>query len=192
MSARAYEQVTDRIVAMLEAGTVPWRKPWSGGSAAAPRSLRSGKSYRGINRVVLSCAGYDRPEWTTYKQAKARGGHVRKGEKGWPCVFWKWLEKEDPETGKTKRFPMLRVYTVFNVDQCEGLSLPAWEPKVPAHPFEPIEAAGAIWDGYVGRPPLSHGGGRAFYVQAEDRIQIPKPERFASPAEYYSTLFHEA
>ncbi len=135
MSARAYERITERIVGMLEEGTVPWRKPWRGGTTGTPRSLRSGKPYRGINRVLFSCAGYDRPEWATYKQAKARGGHVRKGEKGWPCVFWKWLEKEDRDTGKTRRFPMLRVYTVFNVGQCDGLELPELEPRTPAKPF---------------------------------------------------------
>ncbi len=192
MTARAYEQITERIVGMLEAGTVPWRKPWRGGVTASPRSLRSGKPYRGINRVLFSCAGYDRPEWTTYKQAKQRGAHVRKGEKGWPCIFWKWLEKEDRETGERKRFPMLRVYTVFNVEQCDGLELPEPEPKAAAKPFEAIEAAEAIWTCYPARPALTHNGGRAFYMPTVDRITLPKPERFNSAAEYYSTLFHEA
>ncbi len=191
MSAHAYERITERIVGMLEAGTVPWRKPWSGGTTAAPRSLRSGKPYRGINRVLFSCAGYDRPEWATYKQAKARGGHVRKGEKGWPCVFWKWLEKEDRETGERKRFPMLRVYVVFNVEQCDGLELPELEPKIPAKPFEAIEAAQALWTCYPARPAFTHAGGRAFYQPTVDRITLPKPERFGSSEEYYSTLFHE-
>ena len=71
MSARAYERITDRIVSLLDEGTVPWRRPWTGGRRVGPKSLRSGKAYRGVNRVLLGCAGYDRPEWTTYKQAKA-------------------------------------------------------------------------------------------------------------------------
>src|SRR4029077_507999 len=76
-----YQIVTDRVISLLEAGTVPWRKPWAGGDYQFPRNLASGKAYRGVNVWLLSCAGYGSPYWVSYKQAKERGGNVRKGEK---------------------------------------------------------------------------------------------------------------
>ena len=77
MANAVYALVTDRIVAMLEAGTVPWRKPWTSPEAGPPRSLGSGRPYRGINVFLLGVAGYASPYWLTYRQAQERGGHVR-------------------------------------------------------------------------------------------------------------------
>ncbi len=81
-----YDVITDRIVAQLEAGTVPWRKPWNG-QAGMPKNLVSGKEYRGINVFLLHCLGYESPYFVTFKQAKKLDGHVRKGERGCPVVF---------------------------------------------------------------------------------------------------------
>ena len=91
-----YEVITDRILKLLEQGTVPWHRPW-GGDQHHPRNLTSGKKYRGVNVFLLSSAGYDSPYWLTFKQAKSREGTVRKGQRGYPCVFWNWLEREDPK-----------------------------------------------------------------------------------------------
>src|SRR3989304_4631952 len=99
--ADVYQIITDRIISQLEAGTVPWHKPWQAGPHGWPKNLVSKKTYRGVNVFLLSCTPYQVPYWVTFKQAKDFGGHVRKGEKSTPVVFWKWYEKGaiDPETG---------------------------------------------------------------------------------------------
>jgi antirestriction protein ArdC len=180
--SKAYALITDKVLEALEAGTVPWRKPWAG----EPTSLQTGKTYRGINYLLLGCAPYGSPFWATYKQAQKRGGQVRKGEKSWPAVFWKWLEKE--EDGKKRRFPLLRFYRVFNSEQCDGLTLP----EMPAATGEnaPIEAAEIIWANMPQRPALE-GSSRASYSPSADRIGMPLPEVFNSREAYYGTLFHE-
>ena len=98
--SKVYEIVTERILALLERGTVPWHRPWAGGGL--PMNYR-GTEYRGVNPFILAAQGYASPYWLTYKQSKSAGGHVRKGEKSTPVIFWKWLEKKDAETGEEKR-----------------------------------------------------------------------------------------
>ena len=122
-----YQIVTDRIAALLSAGVVPWRKGWT--TTGVPRNLVSGKAYRGINIWLLSSAGFTSPYWLTYKQAQERGGNVRKGEKGTVAIFWKLFQRKDagsnqPTTGQEagRMLPFLRYYTVFNVEQCDGLT----------------------------------------------------------------------
>jgi antirestriction protein ArdC len=122
-----YEQITERIVAMLEKGTVPWRKPWKV-QTGLPRNLISKKPYRGINAFLLHAMHYESPYWLTFRQALELGGNVRKGEKACPVVFWKQLEVEDRESGEKEKVPLARFYYVFNVAQCDGLkNLPAPE-----------------------------------------------------------------
>lgn len=130
---RIYQLITDRILELLDKGVVPWRKPWSGGQDGVPRNLVSGRPYRGINAFLLSCFGGS-PWWVTFKQAGSLGGHVRKGAKGMPVIFWKQVQIEDPkekdERGRPRKktVPMLRQYTVFNLEQCEGIPAPAAAP----------------------------------------------------------------
>src|SRR4051812_12067788 len=102
-----YQIVTDRVIELLEKGTVPWHKAWATGEQF-PINLVSGKKYRGINVWLLSAAGYGSPYWVSYKQAQDLGGSVRKGEKSTLAVFWKRIEKEDKETGETKIVRLLR------------------------------------------------------------------------------------
>ena len=188
-----YDMVTDRIIALLEQGVVPWRKTWAGGDAGGlPVNLVSRKPYRGVNVFLLACAAYGSPYWLTFNQAKARGGCVRKGEKGMPVIFWKWLEgKEDPETGKKGRIPLLRYYTVFNAEQCDGLKLPepAEQPEERQH--TPLEAAEAIMAGMPNAPEIRFGASQPAYSPLLDQILMPEASRFESGEEYYSTLFHE-
>ena len=123
--ADAYQQVTDRIIAALEAGTVPWRKPWRKGSW--PRSMSTSKRYAGINVMLLAWADQCSSWWGTYRQIQELGGQVRKGEKSELVTFWKELEVADADkaarTGKpeTRRIPMLRIFRVFNAAQADGL-----------------------------------------------------------------------
>jgi antirestriction protein ArdC len=193
--ATVYEIITERITGMLEAGTVPWRKPWSG-EASAPASLASGKKYRGVNAFMLAVTGmfkgYGAPYWVTYKQATERGGNVRKGEKGTPVVFWtRWTPKDatPDENGVVRPIPLIRYYTVFNVAQCDGVEFPA--PATPVNAFAKIEAAQAVIDAMPMRPEIVQGGHRACYAPALDTVYLPSPEAFEKSEAYYATAFHE-
>jgi antirestriction protein ArdC len=184
---KVYQVITDRIVSLLEAGTVPWHRPWD--QLSWPKNLVSGKEYRGINPFLLSCTGFDSSYWVTYKQAKQKGGCVKKGEKGFPVIFWKLHEKEDAETGEQKKLPVLRYYTVFNVSQCDDIEAP--ESERTDREFSPIEACEKVVYNWPTGPQISFSGDRAFYRPSTDTVTMPKPERFHSNEEYYGTLFHE-
>ena len=187
----AYAVVTETILAALREGTAPWRMTWK--TLGAQRSVH-GRAYRGANAMVLAwvamAKGYSDPRWITFRQAKKSGGHVRKGEKSVPVMFWKWIEKRDDETGEVKRFPIARMFRVFNVEQCDELDLPALK-AAEAREHSPLEACEAIVAGYVDGPSIAHGGDRACYSPADDAVRMPNPERFDSAEAYYTTLFHE-
>lgn len=188
-----YQVVTDRIIGLLEQGVAPWRKPWSGGDSLMPKNLVSGKAYQGINIFLLGCQPYDSPYWLTFKQAQERGGHVRKGEKGSPCIFWKTYEKEketpDGDIEAEKRW-VLRYYVVFNADQCDGIEAP--KPEVKIYPEnERIDRAEAIQLAMPNRPSVTYGGSSAYYDQIRDLVNVPELNRFESSEEFYSALFHE-
>jgi len=186
-----YAMITERIITLLEQGTVPWRKPWSGGcSQTLPMNFMSKREYRGINIFLLMCMGFSSRYWLSFKQAQEKGGRVRKGEKGTPVIFWKRYATEDKQTGEAKEVPVLRYYTVFNLDQIDGLDAPdAPEPVNPD--FEPITEAERIIKAMPKRPLIVHGEPRAYYRPSTDTINLPRPELFGEPEEYYSTAFHE-
>ena len=193
--ADAYQAVTDRIIAALEEGTVPWEKPWISVQGEWPTSLQTGKPYRGVNVWLLSIEamlkGYESPYWVTFKQAKERGGTVKHGQKGTTVVLFKPISKEiENEDGEVEeeRFWLLRNYTVFNADQTEGIELPKAEP-LPER--DPIAECEALVTGYLLGPQIKHGGNRACYSPALDVIQMPKMGQFADSESYYGTLFHE-
>jgi antirestriction protein ArdC len=112
MKVDPYQVITDRMVSLLEQGTIPRQKPWNNGDLM-PRNLVSQKAYRGVNVFLLHAMSYSSPHWLTFKQAQAMGGNVKQGERATPVVFWKWLDVE----GKAERVPFLRYYSVFNVSQ---------------------------------------------------------------------------
>ena len=97
-----YQVITDRILALLEQGTVPWRQPWDS-VTGMPRNLFSQRAYRGINVWLLTTMGYASPFWATFHQVKAAGGNIRKGAHGVPVVFWKLYDGEDPATGEAEK-----------------------------------------------------------------------------------------
>lgn len=193
-----YQEVTDRIVAALEEGHIPWERPWRvhGGVHS---NLSSKRDYRGINQFLLDLTamdkGYSQPYWVTYKQAEAMGGQVRKGEKSSLVVFWKMLnlkldEKDSDGNDVIKKIPLLKYYRVFNVEQIDGI-----EDKIPAieeeRTFTPIERAQQIIKEMPERPKLSHGGDRAYYSPTNDSIRLPKHDDFKSDEAYYHTAYHE-
>jgi antirestriction protein ArdC len=189
---KAYQVITDRIVAALENDTVPWRKPWSLAPGQRPQNANSKRPYSGINALVLGLAGFSDPRWTTFKAARKDGGHVRKGERGTPVVFWKTLERDsenDAGETETKTYWMLRYYTVFNVEQIDGLDLPTIETP---ETFDPIAAADAIVAAMPKPPSITHNGSdQAYYRPSKDTIHLPPVSAFDTAAEYYSTAFHE-
>src|SRR3989344_6039974 len=137
-----YEIITERMLALMEKGTVPWHRPWDS-RQGIPRNLVTNRPYRGVNVFLLFTVNYANPYWLTYRQALTLGGHVKGGEKGMPIIFWKLAESEesperDSETSSGKGRPILRYYTVFNLQQTEGIPAPPVQEK--ASQFSPIEA----------------------------------------------------
>jgi len=184
-----YQEVTDRIIKILDQGVVPWKNPirGSGGGEGWPKNLSTGKRYRGFNVMWLSlmslCEGFGSDYWLTFKQATELGGSVKKGEKSSLVTFWKLYEKKDKKTGEEKTLPVLRYYNVFNVTQCVDLKIPDQEPFEPLE-FTPIEAAERIMAGYKNPPTIKHAGNKAFYNVTEDLIQLAPPEQFESVEQY--------
>ncbi|RRA49300.1 DUF1738 domain-containing protein [Acidipila sp. EB88] len=200
-----YETVTARILASLKAGVVPWSKPWQGNSkgTAFPSNYRTGAPYRGINVLLLWGSPYASNSWLTFKQAQELGGTVRKGEKGTPIVFWKKLAKQTTEGAPAPVAPgsedaeerdrfLCRTYTVFNVEQCNGLALA--EPHIDRPVIDTDDLCESIVTGWEGRPTLhldDEHEGRAFYRPSTDAVHLPARNRFVDTPHYYATLFHE-
>lgn len=181
-----YAAVTDRIIVQLEAGQIPWHKPWIASGQAVSRS--TGKSYSLLNQMLLGQSG----EYVTFHQCAAEGGHVKKGESASMVVFWKWVEKEDEETHEKKQVPFLRYYSVFHLSQCEGLTA-KHVPQLPntAHADQQAEAVIADYVQRSGVTIRNQDGDKACYHPSCDNITLPRIEQFTDTAEYYSTAFHE-
>lgn len=192
-----YEVITDRIIQLLERGTVPWQKPWKS-NGGLPQNLVSKKHYRGMNTFLLHSMNYESHYWLTFKQALELGGNVRKGEKACPIIFWKRWEKENKETGEKSTIPMMRFYYVFNVAQCDGLKNLFGEPvtgetapAVPAEVSGDYSKAENILSGFKNSPAIKHGMSRAYYSPGGDYVGMPDNSKFTSIGHYYATLFHE-
>lgn len=187
-----YEVITDCILEKLNAGIVPWRKTWR--TNGPVRNLISGKPYRGINHFLLGCSPYASPYFLTFKQAQDCKGHVRKGEHGSPCVFWTEWKGLDKETGEEKKIPVLRYYTVFNAEQCEGIDhkrLAELQANETGREFNPIAEAESIVEEMPNKPSIGHNESRAYYRPATDSVNMPAQGLFESSESYYETLFHE-
>jgi len=194
-----YQIVTEKITASLEAGTVPWQKPWAA-RGGMPRNLFSKRPYRGMNVVLLSLGQpYRSPWWLTFRQAKELGGSVRRGEKSSLVTFWKLSDyrqqqaddggEEGGEGQGARRAPLLRYYHVFNVEQCEGIAAPAEEGEL--HPHDRLLCCEAILAAMPQRPEIRPDPARAFYSPDRDVIGMPDLGQFETAESYYATLFHE-
>lgn len=188
-----YQIVTERILDCMARGVVPWRKGWH---TSTPRNVVSGREYRGVNVLLLQASSHESEWWLTFKQARELGGSVKRGEHGCPVVYFKAYpsgsaERNDDDAGETegdrRRF-VLRYFTVFSVEQCEGIAVPSCPARAP---FDPVEACERIVSGYANPPSIEHGGDVACYVPSQDRVQLPQRQAFDSPASYYATAFHE-
>lgn len=195
-----YTRVTDRIIADLESGVRPWLKPWSAGhrEGRITRPLRhNGQPYSGINVLLLwgdaAAKGFTADTWMTYKQATTFGAHVRKGEQGSLVVYAdRFTKTESNEKGEEveREIPFMKAYTVFNVEQIEGLP-ERYAPATiaPPEPLHLIEAAEAFFAGTGAT--FRHGGNRAFYAPGQDVIQLPPVESFRDAESYAATKAHE-
>jgi antirestriction protein ArdC len=196
-----YERVTAQIVASLEQGVRPWLKPWNAEHAAGriTRPLRgNGIPYQGINVLMLWGAaierGYAAPIWMTFKQALELGGCVRKGERGSLVVYASSIARTetDSETGEESErdIPFLKDYTVFNVEQIDGL--PAHFHDVAAPQLDPVQRIERAEQFFAATgATVRHGGNQAYYSVASDFVQMPFFETFRDAESYYATLAHE-
>jgi antirestriction protein ArdC len=201
MRSDIYQRITDQIVAELENGVRPWMKPWSaehlGGRVVRP--LRhNGIGYQGINVLMLwgeaMAKGYAAPIWMTFKQALVLGGCVRKGEKGSLVVYSNSITRTETDTDTNEetatQIHYMKGYTVFNVEQIDGL--PTHYYAKPARPTPAILRNELVERFFAAtRADIRHGGDRAFYAPSNDHIQMPPLESFRDPESYYATLAHE-
>lgn len=183
-----YDIVTERIMEALEQGIVPWQRPWT--TLGGPRNLNSKRPYRGINAFLLALSNYGSPFWTTYEGAKRAGGNVKKGEKGTIVVWWNIFEVDDAaKPGQKKKIAAPRYYRVWNVEQCENVTVPNLK-GLPDN-FSVNDEAQAVIDNMPDAPVIGFGGDRAFYAPLTDEVQLPKTEAFDTTEAFYATAFHE-
>lgn len=185
---KIYQLVTDRIVEQLEKGTIPWKKPWSS-ELLLPANFKSKKPYRGSNILMLLSSGFTSKYWLTFKQAKELGGTVKHGEEGTPVTYWNFIDGKDKNSEESKR-AFLRYYTVFNLTQCEGITVPQ-SPSETKPSILPLTLADEIVKNYPQPAPTIITAAFAGYQASSDTIAIPASNSFSSSEEYYSTLFHE-
>ncbi len=194
-----YDEITDKIIAELEAGRVPWVQPWGTAAAKAPlaipKNASTARHYSGVNVLILWGGvierGFTGQSWLTFRQALSLGGHVRKGERGTTVVYADRFVPSDEkqraaETGEEAQvIPFLKRFTVFNTDQCEDLppDIVTAAPPPPPGVIEPrvealIKATGINF---------RIGGHRAFYAPAEDFVQVPPPQAYFEPINWHRT-----
>jgi antirestriction protein ArdC len=198
-----YKDITNKIIAELEAGRLPWVQPWGSPSVSAalgiPKNAATGRKYSGINILILWSAvveqGYATQSWLTFKQTVALGGHVRKGERGTMIVYADRFVPDDERErardggGEPRGIPFLKRFTVFNVDQCQGLpegiaaaAAPVDTSLILPQAEELIRATGAD---------IRIGGDKAYYDVAGDFIRVPPPQAFYEPVNWHRTAVHE-
>ena len=201
--ANLYDEITDKIIAELEAGRVPWVQPWGTAAAKAqlsmPKNASTDRSYSGVNILLLWGStiehGFTGQSWLTFRQALSLGGHVRKGERGTTVVYADRFVPSDErrraaETGEeAQAIPFLKRFTVFNCDQCDELpdEIATAAPPPPPGLIEPTVEALIKATGIDFRI----GGNRAFYAPVEDYVQVPPPQAYFEPINWHRTALHE-
>jgi antirestriction protein ArdC len=183
-----YQEITDRIISELEQGRFPWVQPWGAANAnlGLPKNAATARRYSGINILILWGAVIEKSfrgqNWLTFRQALTLGGCVRKGEKG-TTVFYadRFIPKSELERAQKtgddpSAIPFLKRFTVFNVEQCDGLPETAFAGIAPLPEREVIPLAESLIK--ATGADFRIGGGRAFYQTAEDFIQVPPQPAF--------------
>lgn len=183
MKNNVYEMITNRILEQLDKGIIPWRKDWRD----AAISHTTGKGYRGINALLL-----DRPgEYATFAQIKKEGGKVKKGAHGYPVVFYSMITIKD-DNGEDKKIPWpTKYYTVFHLDDCEGIEPKHQQERGPIATDDDAEAVIADYLSRSGVRMQHSEQNQAFYHPLTDSVTLPLREQFNTSGGYYNTAFHE-
>lgn len=201
MKTDLYEEVTNRIIALLENGVVPWQARCMS-REGLPRNYSTKKEYRGINVFLLGCLGFTSPDFMTFIQAKELGGHVRKGEKGFLVVKYGTYgasPKESETAAETagqssepeiRKF--LKAYTVFHVSQIDGIEFPADVMPEELPLTEKTARARQIIAEMPNPPVFETGGSIPCYCPPTDTIRMPERRFFRGEEQYFATMFHEA
>lgn len=179
---KGYEKIVERLIEAMQAGKIPWKRPW-----VMPMNAVSKKPYRGINQLMLSTSDFADPRYVTFYQAQELGGHVKAGAKGFPIVKWNFPTDEDRKKNPNSR-PWAKGYTVFNVEQCENL---VKLPELTKTEHDSIKEAQAIIDNWADKPKIEFGGFRASYAPMLDRVCMPEMDKFNTSEGFYDTFFHE-
>lgn len=189
-----YQTVTNSIIEALERGVKPWVCPWkrNGAVSGIPSNFSTGKAYTGMNIMLLWCSaakhGFQDPRWLTYNQATEQGAQVRKGETGTTGIFYKTLEKEN-DAGELERIPMLKTFTVFNIEQTDGLNLDDEISPQPVTRFDPLPDVEVLFQRTGAN--INERGQRAYYQPSTDEIWLPERHLFTDAANFYATGLHE-
>lgn len=194
------QEITNLIIKTIEAGTLPWRRPWKKTGMGGAPLRAAGVPYTGINRLYLWAVadhyGYGSRYWMTWRQAIELGGQVRKGETAEPSIYFNSTKKTaiDHATGEelSKTIRFMRAYSVFNASQIDGLPPHFYPSPVPEAPPTPSQKAAAIERFFAPIPAdIRLGGDRAFYSPGADYIQLPHPNVFSTEDGFVATKAHE-
>lgn len=196
MSSNLFETITNKIIAVIEAGDANGGIKWAGQGASAglPINFKTGNPYNGVNVLLLWATaqekGYTSNYWLTFNQAKEMGGMVRKGEKATTGVFWGMREVDDTDANgdeTTRKTGFAKAFSVFNLEQIDGLTIP--DAALAGHEWDAHAAAEALIKASGAR--IIEGGARAFYRPADDEIHMPDRERFENAENFYAVNLHE-
>jgi antirestriction protein ArdC len=197
MARDLHQEITNRIIARLKHGVVPWRQPWSvKGYGVMPRNAVTQRAYSGANVILLWSraqeSGFANPLWLTFKQALELGGNVRKGEKGETVIYVSKVIKTDDATGEKRAIPFLKAYTVFNVAQCDNLPSRVIDPDAKRHIVNP-NTRDELADAFMASTSatIRHSEARAYYRPIDDLVNLPPFETFTNASAYYGVAFHE-
>lgn len=198
-AADPYQEITDRIITIMEGGRIPWIKPWNDTSAFCnfdeAHNAITGRNYSGVNAVLLGMLSTEYPTaaWLTFKQAKEIGATVRKGEKGVGIIFFKTWEKKETVGGEEKvtAIPMPKKFTVFNIAQCDNVDASKLTKKQSIDHAEAPQSV-ALDFALAAGAEVKHGGNQAYYRGGKsDYIKMPVIDQFKDEDAYAATLLHE-
>lgn len=200
--ASLYQTITDRIIEELECGRVPWVQPWtsSGTGLDMPHNADTGRRYSGINILTLWHAvmsrGFRSHAFLTFRQAQRLGASVRRGEQGTAVVYaHRFVPAAEKQAAAAEQrdtkggVPFLKQFTVFSVDQCDGLPGHMFELPPPVSHELIVPRANRLIE--ATRADFRIGGGMAFYSPQYDFVQVPRPDDFHEPVNWHRTAFHE-